>query len=75
MIQSDSDGERLVVEATKDTRHVCSPAGTVAATYEPGAGLATSGVSLVICHSNPRLFGPRSMVPVGGPAILRHIGH
>src|SRR5271166_6829591 len=67
MIQSDSEGEGLVVPATKETRQICWLGGAVEAINAPGAGLAASGASVAISHSNPRLPGPMSMVLVGGP--------
>jgi hypothetical protein len=50
MIQSDSEGEDVVVEATKDTKHVSSLGGSVTAIFEPGAGMALSGLSVVSSH-------------------------
>jgi hypothetical protein len=50
MIQSDSEGEGLLVEATTDTKHVSSLGGRVTAICEPGAGTLLSGLSVVISH-------------------------
>jgi Adenosine deaminase len=50
MIQSDSEGESLALEATNETRHVSWPGGTVAAIPEPGAGMGLSGLSVMISH-------------------------
>jgi hypothetical protein len=50
MIQSESEGEDVALEATKDTRQLSWPGGTVAAMRDPGDGVALSGLSVVVSH-------------------------
>jgi hypothetical protein len=50
MIQSESEGEDVALEATKDTRQVSWPGGTVEAMRDPGDGVTRSGLSAVVSH-------------------------